>query len=256
MSAALRALIVDDEAPARRKIARLLARVSDIEIAGEAGNAADAIAQIRETAPDVAFLDVQMPDADGFAVLEAIANDAHVPRIVFVTAHDRYALRAFDVCAVDYLLKPFDEERFDRALDKLRAAGTARSGAIVPELRALLVELQGTRRYAERILVSAGERSFFLATREIARAEAARNYVVVHAQNTTYELRGTLEGLEEKLDPAQFVRLNRSHLVRIDAIVSMEPWFHGEQRVTLRDGDVLTWSRRYIAKRPDLLERA
>jgi two-component system, LytTR family, response regulator len=256
MNGSLRALIVDDEAPARRKIARLLGRANDMEIAGEAGNAADAIAQIRATAPDVAFLDVQMPDADGFAVLEAIANDAHVPRIVFVTAHDRYALRAFDVCAVDYLLKPFDEERFERALDKLRVAGAARSGAIVPELRALLAELQGTRRYAERLLVSSGERSFFLATREIRRAEAARNYVILHAQETAYELRGTLEGLEEKLDPAQFVRLNRSHLVRIDAIVAMEPWFHGEQRVTLRDGTVLTWSRRYIAKRPDLLERA
>jgi two-component system LytT family response regulator len=195
-----------------------------------------------------------MPDADGFAVVEAIAGDAHVPQIVFVTAHDRYALRAFDVCAIDYLLKPFDEERFGRALDKLRAV-PSRSGAIVPQLRALLAEMQSTRRYADRLLVSTPERSIFLATRDIERAEADRNNVVVYATGGTYELRGTLEGLEQKLDPAQFVRLNRSHVVRIDAIVEMEPWFHGEQRVKLRDGTVVTWSRRYVAKRPDLLER-
>jgi two-component system LytT family response regulator len=250
----LRALIVDDEAPARRKVARLLRRHDDVEIIGEAADAAEAVDRIRAERPDLVFLDVQMPGADGFSVVEAIADDPRAPRIVFVTAHDRYAVRAFDVCAADYLLKPFDEERFDRALDRVRAARPADDAA--PErLRELLEAFRGAATYPERLLVPGEDRSFFVAVDDIVRVEAARNSVVLHCGNRTFALRTTMEALERRLDPRRFARLNRSHLVRIDAIAELEPWFHGEYKVRLRDGTLVTWSRRYVGRRPDLLQR-
>ncbi len=247
----LRALIVDDEAPARRKVARMLSRHDDVEIIGEAADAAEAVDRIRAERPDLVFLNVQMPGADGFSVVEAIAGDARAPRIVFVTAHDRYAVRAFNVCAADYLLKPFDEERFDRALDRVREKhdGTAE------RLREVLDAFRGTASYPERVLVPGEDRSFFVAVDDIVRVEAARNSVVLHCGNREFALRTTMEALERRLDPRRFARLNRSHLVRIDAIAEMEPWFHGEYKVRLRDGTLVTWSRRYVGRRPDLLQR-
>ncbi len=250
----MRVLIVDDEAPARRKVARMLRRHDDVEIVGEAADAAQAVDMIRALRPGVVFLDVQMPGADGFSVVEAIAGDARAPRIVFVTAHDRYAVRAFDVCAADYLLKPFDEERFDRALERVGDARPA--GDAAPErLRELLDAFRGPTAYSERLLVPGEDRSFFVNVTEIQRVEAARNSVVLYCANRQFTLRTTMEALERRLDPRQFARLNRSHLVRIDGISELEPWFHGEYKVRLRDGTLITWSRRYVGRRPDLLQR-
>lgn len=252
----MRVLIVDDEAPARRKVARLLANYPHLDIVGEASGAAEAIERIREHRPDLVFLDVQMPDGDGFSVLEAVADDAQVPQIVFVTAHDRYAVRAFEVCAVDYLLKPYDEARFVAALQKVNHAGETHFRGLSPELRALVAEIAGERRYPERFLVPGAERSVFVRAREILWVEADRNNVILHCVRDTHALRSTLDAIEQRLDPAQFVRLNRSDIVRIDAIAELQPWFHGEYKVKLADGQVLTWSRRFVSKRPDLLKDA
>jgi two-component system LytT family response regulator len=250
----LRALIVDDEAPARRKVARMLRRHDDVEIVGEAADAAEAVDRIRAERPDLVFLDVQMPGADGFSVVEAIADDPCAPRIVFVTAHDRYAVRAFDVCAADYLLKPFDEERFDRALERVRETRQAHDGA-AERLREVLDSFRGTTSYVERLLVPGEDRSFFVAVDDIVRVEAARNSVLLHCGSRTFALRTTMEALERRLDPRRFARLNRSQMVRIDAIAELEPWFHGEYKVRLRDGTLVTWSRRFVGRRPDLLQR-
>jgi two-component system LytT family response regulator len=247
----VRALIVDDEAPARRKIARFLREHPDIAVAGEAAGGTDAIEKIRAEKPALVFLDVQMPGVDGFGVVEAIAGDPHVPHIIFVTAHDRYAVRAFDVCAVDYLLKPFDQERFDRAIGRIPAHGDGPS-----QLRTLLDSLNSGKRFASRLLVSTGDRSVFMPVAEIVRVEADRNNVTVHCHHAQYTLRSTLEALEDLLDPQDFVRINRSHLVRIDRIKELRAWFHGEYKVILRDGTELAWSRRYAAKRPDLLKNS
>jgi two-component system LytT family response regulator len=245
----LRALIVDDEAPARRKIARFLREHPDIEAIGEASDGAAAVEKIRSDRPDLVFLDIQMPGVDGFGVIEAIAGDAQVPHIIFVTAHDRYAVRAFDVCAIDYLLKPFDQERFDRALSRLPATND-----VPAQLRALLDGLRSGRAYADRLLVPSSDKSLFVPVADIVRVESDRNHVTLHCRSGSYTLRSTLESLETRLDPAHFVRINRSHLVRIDRIKELHTWFHGEYKVVLHDGTSLPWSRRYAVKRPDLLK--
>ena len=187
----MRVLIVDDEAPARRKVARMLRRHDNVEIVGEAADAAQAVDMIRALRPGVVFLDVQMPGADGFSVVEAIAGDARAPRIVFVTAHDRYAVRAFDVCAADYLLKPFDEERFDRALERVGDARPEQAMLAPQRLRELLDAFRGPTAYSERLLVPGEDRSFFVNVAEIQRVEAARNSVVLYCANRQFTLRTT-----------------------------------------------------------------
>ena len=248
----IRVLIVDDEAPARRKVERFLREHDDIEILGEAANGSDAIAMVRERRPDVVFLDVQMPDIDGLEVAEVVATLPHVPRIVFVTAHDTYALRAFDLSALDYLLKPFDRERFDRALDRARTSHGSNTDAQI-HLAALIEGFRPPGTYLRRLLVPSDERSFFLPVGEIVRLEAERNNVLIHARGTAYTIRATLESLTLRLDPEQFARVHRSHVVNIDAINEVHPWFHGDQQIVLRDGTTIPWSRRFAAKRPDLL---
>jgi two-component system, LytTR family, response regulator len=250
----VRILIVDDEAPARRKVARLVAADPNLQVVGEASGAVEAIERIRAERPDLVFLDVQMPDGDGFTVLEAIADDVHVPQIIFVTAHDRFAVRAFEFCAIDYLLKPYDEERFGAALRKIRRSDAPpATDGLAPELRALVAEIAESRRYPEHFLVSGAERSVFVRARDIVRVEASRNNVMLYCGRATHVLRTTMDAIEGRLDPQRFVRLNRSAIVQIDAITELQPWFHGEYKVKLSDGTAVTWSRRYISKRPDLL---
>jgi len=223
----MRVLIVDDEPPARRKVRRFLERSAGAGEIREAGSGAEALASIREFDPDLVFLDVQMPDMDGFAVLEA----APAPRrfhVVFLTAHDAHALRAFEAEAMDYLLKPVDPERFDRVLERAAAA-------IAP----------APRKFAKRLLVETNGREIFLPVEHLAWAESVRNYVVLHSGRESYTVRGTLEGLARQLDPEQFTRISRSHLVNLDSVKEMQPWFHGERRIVLKDGAELTWTRRY-----------
>jgi two-component system LytT family response regulator len=249
----LQVLIVDDEAPARRKILRLLRQEPDVRVVGEAGGAESAIAAIEEHRPDLVFLDVQMPGTDGFGVVQAIPAK-QMPRVVFVTAHDQYALRAFEVHAFDYLLKPFGEERFRTVLRRAREQSAQASDGFAGRLQELLNQLQRERSFPDRLLVHESGRAHFVAIREITWIEADRNYLVLHCGAKTHTLRGTLESIAETLDPKAFVRINRGSLVRLDAIRELLPWFHGEYKVILKDSTELRWSRRYVKQRPELLK--
>jgi two-component system LytT family response regulator len=244
----IRSLIVDDEPLARTRLRALLAEEEDVEVVGEAGDGLEAVARAHELAPDLIFLDIQMPSLDGFGVLEALDPD-RLPAVIFVTAYDQYALRAFEVHALDYLLKPFDRERFARALDRYRAqAGRAESAEASQRLLALLEERKDPRRPLERVVIKAMGRVFFLKTEEIDWIEAAGNYVRLHAGAEAHLLRETMNGLEARLDPQRFLRVHRSTIVNVDRIQELQAWFHGDYMVILRDGTQLTLSRSYRQK--------
>jgi two-component system LytT family response regulator len=255
----IRALLVDDERPARRKMARFLEQAGDFEVVGEADDGAAAIAAIERLRPDVIFLDVQMPKMDGFQVAAALRLP--LPEIVFVTAHDKFALKAFEVHALDYLLKPYDEERFSKVLARIRARRPGASEQrndheLVERLQRLLADLKAGAPYVDRVLVEESQRAFFLPIAEVDWAEAARNYIVLHVGGKTHSIRGTLEALSKKLDPAAFVRVNRSAIVRLDSIRELQPWFHGEYKIVMKDGAVIAWSRRFVtAGLPDRILR-
>ncbi|HKN74153.1 MAG TPA: LytTR family DNA-binding domain-containing protein [Candidatus Acidoferrum sp.] len=249
----LQILVVDDEAPARRKILRLLREERDIEVVAEASGAESAIAAIEKHRPDLVFLDVQMPGMDGFGVVRAIPGKI-MPRVVFVTAHDQYALRAFEVHAFDYLLKPFGEERFRTVLRRARELNAQSSDGFGARIQELLSQLQRERSFPDRLLVHENARGHFVPIREISWIEADRNYLILHCGARTHTLRGTLESLGGTLDPKIFVRINRGSLVRLDAIRELLPWFHGEYKVILKDSTELRWSRRYVKQQPELLK--
>lgn len=251
-----RVLLADDEAPARAKLRRYLAEASDFEVVGEADGGRSALEQVAALKPDVLFLDVQMPDIDGFGVVEALPPDA-LPRIVFVTAHDAYALRAFEVHAFDYLLKPVSPQRFAELLARLRAGlAPPHAGDAETRLAALLEALPQPKRYAVHLLLEDAGHARFVEVERVDRIEADRNYLVVHAQGRAYRLRGTLERMAARLDPARFLRVNRSTLVRIAAVREVTPWPDGEFRLLLDDGSRVTWTRRYVdAAPPSLLLR-
>jgi len=248
----LNVMIADDEAPARRKLARFLGEHDDVAVVAEASNGIDAVDLIAMTSPDVVFLDIHMPDLDGIGVAETLVRAERAPSIVFVTAFDQYAVRAFEVNALDYLLKPYDKDRFERALTRARE-----SLATAPDhtrLAQTLSELRKEEAYVRRLLIPNEGRSFFVATRDIMRLESDGNNVLVTTPRGTHALRSTLESIETRLDPAVFARVHRSHIVNIDDIAEIHPWFHGDYKIVMRDGTEIAWSRRYAAKRPDLLK--
>ena len=233
----IRVLIVDDEPPARRKVRRFLERDAAIGDIREAASGGEAIAAIRGSTPDIVFLDVQMPDMDGFAALSAVrdAGDFHV---VFLTAHEQHAIRAFEAEALDYLLKPVDPDRFEQALERAKTQIALRRSRQAPGER---------RGFAKRVLVQKKGREVFLPIERIDWADAEGNYLHLHAGAETYLVRSTLDLFARQLDPDQFVRINRSQLVNLDRVKEMQPWFHGERRVILTDGRALTWTRRFRA---------
>lgn len=261
-AAPLRVLVVDDEAPARRRILRLLRSEPPdmVQVVGEADSGEAAVAAIEKHRPNLVFLDVQMPGQGGFEVVRAmfssgspIAKDA-IPQIIFVTAHDQYALRAFEVHAFDYLLKPVGEQRFREALARAQAHHEQTANGVAARLHELLKQTQPPRAFSDRLLIREDARAYFVLVRGIQWIEADRNYVFVHAGGKRHALRSTLDSLQETLDPKLFVRVNRSSLVRLDAIRELQPWFHGEYKVILHDGTELRWSRRYVTQRPELLK--
>jgi two-component system LytT family response regulator len=244
-----RALIVDDEPLARDTLRALLRRDGSVVVAGECGSGEAAVEAIRRERPDIVFLDVQMPDLDGFAVLERVAGD-HLPVVVFVTAYDRYAVRAFDVHAVDYLLKPFDDERFFRAL---RRAKRSLGGEGLPgrgrALLQLLEERSGTppvagRRPLRRLVVRSGSGLVFLRPEDVDWIEAADYYVQLHVGARVHLLREPLHSLEARLDPAEFVRVHRSAIVNLDRVREVRAEPGGRSVVVLADGTHLKLSRR------------
>ena len=260
----IRALIADDERPARRKLRELLAREPDFEVVAEAADGVEAVAAIREAAPDVVFLDIRMPRLDGFEVISEVGVEA-MPLVVFVTAFDEHALRAFEVHALDYLLKPFAPSRLQRLLERVRhqlapaaspgtagsaaAGGAVSSGDLAQRIERLLAAMRPPPDYPRQVLVERGSgRQALLAVDQIDLVRADGNYLRFFSQGVEHRRRGTLRDLEGRLDPARFVRLNRSEIVRLGAIRELQPWFHGDARVVLQDGSVLTWSRRYRAR--------
>jgi two-component system LytT family response regulator len=236
----LRILIVDDESVARRRVRRLLAAERDVTVIGECGDGDSAVAAIAADRPDLVFLDVQMPEKDGFEVLQAIPA-AELPAILFVTAYDRYALRAFDVHAIDFLLKPFTRERFRIALARARERLERRDRDA--GLAALAASLHERPRYLSRVPVRTSGRIVLVDLATVDWLEAADNYVRLHGQKREYLLRETLATLESQLDPDRFARIHRSAIVQIDRIVELHPATHGDFDVLLRDGTRLTLSR-------------
>jgi two-component system, LytTR family, response regulator len=249
----IRALIVDDEHLARKKLRTLLEQEPDIEIVGECSNGHKAISSIQKLSPDLLFLDIQMPGMDGFSILETVGPE-RIPAVIFVTAYDQYALRAFDVHALDYLLKPFDKERFQTALDRARAIMDREINSDLNQrLQALLKDIKTEKKYLERLVIKSGGRVFFLKVEEIDWIDAADNYVHLHIGNESHLLRETMSGLETKLDPTKFLRIHRSTIVNIERIKELRPSFHGEYTVILRNGTQLTLSRSYRDKMHELL---
>ena len=185
-----------------------------------------------------------MPGMDGFEVIENLDPSTHVPAVVFVTAHDGHAIRAFEIHALDFLLKPFDQTRFEKALERARTQiAQDRAPAIDSRLVSLLEELREERKYPERLIVKSSGRVFFVRTEDIDWVEASGNYVKIHTKNEAHLLRESMKNMEAKLDPKIFVRIHRSAIVNIDRIKELEPWFHGEYIVIMRDGTRLTASR-------------
>ena len=240
----VRVLLVDDEPLARAMLREMLQGDPQTEIVGESVSGQEALEAIRKHSPDLLFLDVQMPDLGGFDVLEALGND--VPYVIFVTAYDQYAVRAFEVNALDYLLKPFDKERFDVAWQRAKhQIAKERNGGTDQRILALLEELKAGNKYLERLVIKGGGRIYFLKTEEIDWIEAEGNYVSIHSGKKSHLLRETISSLEAKLDPKKFVRIHRSSIVRLDRIQELQPWFHGEYRIILHDGTQLTLSRNH-----------
>src|SRR5919107_4875007 len=241
----IRVLVVDDEPLAREKIRELVRRDPEVEIVGECSSGAEAVSAVRELRPDLLLLDVQMPDLGGFEVLQALDGE-HPPAVIFVTAYDQYAVRAFEVHALDYLLKPFDRERFGAAWQRAKEQILKEKGSRLDErILTLLEELKAGSKYLERLVIKSGGRVFFLEAGDIDWIEAEGNYVSVHSGKKSHLLRETISSLETQLDPKKFRRIHRSSIVKIDRIKELQPWFHGEYRVILLDGTQLTLSRNY-----------
>ena len=228
----------------------------DIAIVAEAGSGAEAVETLNHHKPDLAFLDVQLPDCTGFDVIESLEARDHM-HIIFVTAHDDFALRAFDVHALDYLLKPVEPSRFSAAVERARRAVAANTTShLATRLDDLVASLRPPNTYIRRLLIQENDRSLFLDVDRIDWIESARNYVCVHSGTATYVTRSSLDSLALKLDPAAFLRINRSEIINIDRIQEVRSWFHGDQRVLLKDGTELSWSRRYRTGSLEELERA
>jgi two-component system, LytTR family, response regulator len=245
MTAAIRTLIVDDEPLARSRVRRFLAGEEGVEVVGECEAGREAVEAVRELKPELVFLDIQMPELDGFGVIEAV-GPARMPAVVFLTAYDRYALRAFDVHALDYLLKPYTRERFRRSLARARRLLSSRGAGADGRLASLVESLGREQRYLEWLTVKSAGRVFFLRVDDLEWVEAEGNYLRLHAAGGgSHLLRETLNGLASRLDPRKFLRIHRSTLVRAESVRELRPTPGGDYEVLLRDGTRLTLSRGY-----------
>ena len=252
----IKVLVADDEPLARERLAGLLSQEPDIEVVGQARDGEEAVTAIHDDSPDLVFLDVQMPQMSGFDVIEAVGSDK-MPLVIFVTAYDQHALKAFQVRALDYLLKPFDRERFKDALGRARKQlERDENGDLGRRLLALVKDLRRDQPKSDRLVVKSGGRLFFLRTDEIDWVEAAGNYVRLHVGPGSHLLRETMNAIEGRLDPEKFFRIHRSRIVNMERIQELQPWLNGEYAVLLRTGTRLTLSRGYREKLQDRLGRA
>ena len=237
-----KALIVDDEPLVRRSIRKFLKAFAEFEVAAECGDGAEAVAAIRAHHPHLVFLDIQLPEMDGFEVIRAIGVE-NMPLTVFVTAYDHYALRAFDAQALDYLLKPFAEERFHAALLRARHSLELGSTHIISQLTQLLERAERRKEYIERIPVPHKGRFVFVKVQELDWIEAQGNYLNLHSNGASHLLRGNMSDMEAKLDPASFMRIHRSTIVNLERIREIQPWFKGHHLVVMKNGQQLKLSR-------------
>lgn len=254
----LRALVVDDEPLGRERLRTLLADDPEVEIVGECADGGSAVEAVRDLVPDLVFLDVQMPLLDGFDVVKEVGAEA-MPPVIFVTAYDEYAIKAFEVHALDYLLKPFDRQRFERALERAKQhlALQGKGGALAGQLRALLAEVRSGRDKADgvdRLVIRSRGRITIVPTRELDWIEAAGNYARLHAGEETHLMRETMTGLADQLPATEFARVSRSAIVRIDRIRELKRRSHGEYTIVLRDGTRVKSSRGYTDRLEELLE--
>jgi two-component system, LytTR family, response regulator len=251
----IRTVVADDEALARQKLRILLDSEPGILVVAECKNARETLAALEAYKPDLLMLDVQMPDADGFEVLKRVPAE-QMPIVVFTTAYDHYAIKAFEAHALDYLLKPFDQERLHDALERARRE-LIKSGdpELARRLLALLADAKPPSLAEQRLVIKAGGRVVFLDVDEIEWIEAAANYVRLHAGKESYLLRGSIGRIAERLDAAQFVRIHRSTIVNIRRIRELQPCNSGEFMVILRNGKELSGSRGYRSLLQDLIEK-
>jgi len=244
----IRTVIADDEPLARDRLRTLLEAEGDAEVVAECGDGKEAIRAVAKHGPDLLFLDIRMPGIDGFGVIDAIGEDA-VPAVVFVTAYGEYALQAFEVRGLDYLLKPFDRERFGKTMERVRQHLARRSStALRSQLKELIDDIRGESRHPERFVIKTGGKVFFVSADEIDWVEAEGNYVRLHVGSSTHLLRETMTRLEERLDASRFVRVHRSSIVNLERVKEMQPWFNGEYVVILKDGTRVVMSRGYRQK--------
>ncbi len=264
----LRVLIVDDEPLARARLRELLEDESDLVIVGECGNGTDAVTRITGDEPDLVLLDIQMPEIDGFGVLRAIGTE-RMPAVIFVTASDAHAVRAFEVHAVDYVLKPVDRDRLMEAIGRAKhrlgeTAGRDEEDEVRTRLAALVAEVSAavatnagaTRAGVARLAIKGDGRVIFVRTADVDWIEAMDNYVRLHVGRETHIMRETLTHLEQRLPPQSFLRIHRSTIVNVDRIREVQPWFAGDYVLILGDGTKLTTGRRYRAAVQGLLDRA
>ncbi len=244
----IKTLVVDDEPLARDRIKDLLEEESEFDLVGESCNGFEAVKHISEKQPDLVFLDVQMPEMDGFEVLDTI-NSEDMPHIIFITAYDQYALRAFEVHALDYLLKPFDQKRFRKSILRAKEQiDQSNSATITDRFHELIQELKPNQRYMERLVIKSEGRIFFVKTDEISWIEAAGNYVTVHVNGEEHLIRDTMNSMERKLNPEKFMRIHRSRIVNIEHVKEIQPFYNGENLIILNNGTELTLSRKYREK--------
>lgn len=245
-------VIADDEPLARERLRTLVVAHADLSVAAECRDGQETVATLATLRPDLAFLDIQMPELDGFEVLEALQPNER-PAVVFITAYDEYAIRAFEVNAVDYLLKPVDPSRFDEALARARIRLSHSASSRLAELGPLLIELRRARGYPGRLVARHGSTVSLVPIEDIDWIEARGNYARLHAGGVMHLIREPLRSLEARLDPDRFARVHRSAIVNLERIATVEPYFHGEYVLTLRNGARLTSSRTQSAKLRTLL---
>lgn len=251
MKRSIRTIIVDDEPLACKRLAKLLKEDEEVEVVEICANGQEAIEQINEKEPDLVFLDIQMPEINGFEVLQNIESEK-VPIVIFVTAYDEYALKAFEVHALDYLMKPFNKERFQDSLERAKASIKNDSNKQIGEkIESLLEYMDPEEGALKRILIKTSNRYFFLKTIDIDWIESAGNYVRIHSGNSNYLIRETMINMEKKLDSEQFFRIHRSTIINVDKVKELEQWFHGDYQVIMYNEEKLTMSRNY----KELLEK-